>query len=38
MDPVEATPTRPVDYAAISAGYGALLGALVTLAVFQLTP
>jgi hypothetical protein len=29
MDSVEATPTEPVDYAAISAGYGALLGALV---------
>jgi hypothetical protein len=29
MRTVEATPTEPVDYAAISAGYGALLGALV---------
>src|SRR3954468_10423183 len=29
MDPVEETPTEPVDYAAISAGYGALLGTLV---------
>jgi hypothetical protein len=29
MKPVEETPTRPVDYAALSAGYGALLGALV---------
>jgi hypothetical protein len=29
MDPVEQTPTEPVDYAAISATYGALLGALV---------
>jgi hypothetical protein len=29
MRPVEETPTRPVDYAALSAGYGALLGALV---------
>ena len=29
MDSVHATPTEPVDYAAISAGYGALLGALV---------
>lgn len=29
MDPVPATPTEPVDYAAISATYGALLGALV---------
>jgi hypothetical protein len=27
--PVEETPTKPVDYAALSAGYGALLGALV---------
>jgi hypothetical protein len=26
MDPVEQTPTEPVDYAAISATYGALLG------------
>src|SRR3954454_14150643 len=29
MDPVEETPTEPVDYAAISATYGALLGMLV---------
>ncbi|HEU4974285.1 MAG TPA: DUF1360 domain-containing protein [Baekduia sp.] len=29
MDPVSRTPTKPVDYAAISAGYGALLGAVV---------
>jgi hypothetical protein len=29
MRPVQETPTRPVDYAALSAGYGALLGALV---------
>jgi len=29
MDPVEETPTEPVDYAAISATYGALLGTLV---------
>jgi Protein of unknown function (DUF1360) len=29
MRPVEETPTKPVDYAALSAGYGALLGALV---------
>src|SRR3954453_23511891 len=29
MDPVEKTPTEPVDYAAISATYGALLGTLV---------
>jgi Protein of unknown function (DUF1360) len=28
MDNVARTPTKPVDYAAISAGYGALLGAL----------
>lgn len=28
MDPVSRTPTRPTDYAALSAGYGALLGAL----------
>jgi hypothetical protein len=27
--PVEETPTKPVDYAALSAGYGALLGAVV---------
>jgi hypothetical protein len=29
MRPVEETPTKPVDYAALTAGYGALLGALV---------
>src|SRR5918998_1738510 len=29
MDPVETTPTEPVDYAAISAVYGALLAGLV---------
>ncbi|MEA2273445.1 MAG: hypothetical protein QOI98_2153 [Solirubrobacteraceae bacterium] len=29
MESVEATPTEPVDYAAISAGYAALLGTLV---------
>src|SRR3954453_18257610 len=29
MDPVTETPTEPVDYAAISATYGALLGTLV---------
>src|SRR3954454_20457898 len=29
MDPVEQTPTEPVDYSAISAAYGALLGTLV---------
>jgi Protein of unknown function (DUF1360) len=29
MKPVQETPTKPVDYAALSAGYGALLGALV---------
>src|SRR3954452_21819529 len=29
MDPVEETPTEPVDYAAISATYSALLGTLV---------
>jgi hypothetical protein len=29
MKPVAETPTKPVDYAALSAGYGALLGALV---------
>jgi uncharacterized protein DUF1360 len=29
MDPVEQTPTEPVDYAAISATYSALLGTLV---------
>ena len=29
MKPLEETPTKPADYAAISAGYGALLGAIV---------
>jgi hypothetical protein len=29
MRPLEETPTKPVDYAALSAGYGALLGAIV---------
>src|SRR3712207_131006 len=29
MDPVSETPTEPVDYAAISAAYGALLGTIV---------
>ena len=28
MDPISNTPTKPVDYAALTAGYGALLGAL----------
>ena len=28
MDPISHTPTKPVDYAALTAGYGALLGAL----------
>jgi hypothetical protein len=28
VDPVTATPTKPIDYAALSAGYGTLLGAL----------
>ena len=28
MDPVETTPTKPIDYAALSAAYGSLLGAL----------
>ena len=32
MDPVSRTPTRPIDYAALSAGYGALLAALVVAA------
>ncbi|MBI5103514.1 MAG: DUF1360 domain-containing protein [Solirubrobacterales bacterium] len=32
MDPVTETPTKPIDYAALSAGYGALLGALVVAA------
>lgn len=29
MDPVSRTPTKPIDYAALSAGYGALTGAVV---------
>jgi hypothetical protein len=29
VDPVAETPTKPIDYAALSAGYGALLGGLV---------
>lgn len=29
MDPVSKTPTKPIDYATLSAGYGALLTALV---------
>jgi hypothetical protein len=29
MRPLEETPTKPVDYAALTAGYGALLGAIV---------
>jgi hypothetical protein len=29
VDPVSRTPTKPIDYAALSAGYGTLLGALV---------
>jgi Protein of unknown function (DUF1360) len=29
MDPVSRTPTKPIDYAALSAGYSALTGALV---------
>ncbi|HMJ35663.1 MAG TPA: DUF1360 domain-containing protein [Baekduia sp.] len=29
MDPVSTTPTKPIDYATLSAGYGTLLGALV---------
>src|ERR1700712_2684473 len=28
VDPVSRTPTKPIDYAALSAGYGALTGAL----------
>lgn len=28
MEPVSRTPTKPIDYAALSAGYGALTGAL----------
>jgi hypothetical protein len=29
VDPVSRTPTKPIDYATLSAGYGTLLGALV---------
>jgi hypothetical protein len=29
VDPVAETPTKPIDYAALSAGYGALMGAVV---------
>jgi hypothetical protein len=32
VDPVARTPTKPIDYAALSAGYGALMGALVVAA------
>jgi hypothetical protein len=32
VDPVSTTPTKPIDYATLSAGYGALLGALVVAA------
>src|SRR3954451_9038652 len=32
VDPVSRTPTKPIDYATLSAGYGALLGALVVAA------
>jgi hypothetical protein len=32
VDPVSRTPTRPIDYATLSAGYGALLGALIVAA------
>jgi hypothetical protein len=32
VDPVSRTPTRPIDYATLSAGYGALLSALVVAA------
>lgn len=32
MDPVSQTPTKPIDYAALSAGYGALTGALLVAA------
>ncbi|HWI71263.1 MAG TPA: DUF1360 domain-containing protein, partial [Baekduia sp.] len=32
MDPVSRTPTKPIDYAALSAGYGALTGALLVAA------
>jgi Protein of unknown function (DUF1360) len=32
VDPVSTTPTKPIDYAALSAGYGALTGALLVAA------
>jgi hypothetical protein len=32
VDPVSRTPTKPIDYATLSAGYGTLLGALVVAA------
>ena len=32
MDPISRTPTKPIDYATLSAGYGTLLGALVVAA------
>lgn len=32
MEPVSRTPTKPIDYAALSAGYGALTGALLVAA------
>jgi hypothetical protein len=32
MDPVSRTPTKPIDYATLSAGYGALTGALMVAA------
>jgi hypothetical protein len=32
VDPVSKTPTKPIDYAALSAGYGALTGALLVAA------
>jgi hypothetical protein len=32
VDPVSSTPTKPIDYATLSAGYGALLGAVVVAA------
>jgi Protein of unknown function (DUF1360) len=32
MDPVSKTPTKPIDYATLSAGYGALTGALLVAA------
>src|ERR1700755_1902093 len=32
MEPVSRTPTKPIDYAVLSAGYGALTGAVVVAA------